>query len=122
MKKTISVFIVFVLLLSTASVAFAAKTYKVYFDLTSDDNILFSTYDMNVYVDDEYIGTLQDGKYMTALVELEKGKHVLEVTQDGKSKNHDTEKFKIDGETTVSALIKHGKMISTLKSLKPIRD
>ena len=118
MKKTISLFIVFVLLISNAYVAYAAKTYKVYFDLTSDDNLVFSTYDMNVYVDDEYIGTLQDGKHMTALVELEKGKHVLEVTQDGKQKNHDSEKFKIDDETTVSALIKHGNNDIDIKKFK----
>lgn len=118
MKKIISMLIVFILLFSMTSVALAAKTYKVYFDLTSDDNILFSTYDMNVYVDDEYIGTLEDGKHMTALVELEKGKHVLEVTQDGKSKNRDTEKFKIDGETTVRALIKHGKNDIDIKKFK----
>lgn len=118
MKKILSLLIILILLLSMASVAFAAKTYKVYFDLTSDDNIIFSTYDMHVYIDDEYIGTLQDGKHMTALVELEKGKHVLEVTQDGKSKNHDTEKFKIDGETTVSAIIKHGKNDIDIKKFK----
>ena len=118
MKKIISLLVTFVLLLSMTVSALAAKKYKVYFDLTSDDNILFSTYDMNVYVDDEFIGTLEDGKHMTALVELEKGKHVLEVTQDGKSKNHDTEKFKIDGETTVSALVKHGKNDIDIKKFK----
>ena len=118
MKKTISLFIVLVLLLSLPSVAFAAKTYRVYFDLTSEDNILFSTYDMKVYVDDKYIGTLQDGKHLTALVELEKGKHVLEVAQDGKSKNKDTEKFKIDGETTVSAFVNHGKNDIDIKKFK----
>ena len=118
MKKTISLFIVLVLLLSLPSVAFAAKSYRVYFDLTSEDNILFSTYDMKVYVDDKYIGTLQDGKHLTALVELEKGKHVLEVAQDGKSKNNDTEKFKIDGETTVSAFVNHGKNDIDIKKFK----
>jgi len=57
--------------------------YPVQIDLDCEENIMFSTYDVDVYVDDVLIGMLEHGSAQTYDTELSEGDHTLKLTEEG---------------------------------------
>ena len=55
-------------------------TYQVYFKIRSDDNLMFSQYDIDLSLDGNKVGTVANGKYFTFLAELSKGRHTILAT------------------------------------------
>ena len=84
-----------------------ARTFEFYIDLHSDDNLFFSTYDMDVFLDGVEIGTVADGQYFSKLVDVSKGKHTLSICKSGDHSLNAEKVLTIKGPTTFSATISH---------------
>ena len=52
---------------------------KVYFEIESDDNFIFSTYDVVVSLDNTVIMTIPNGEIRTSYQEIMEGEHTLSV-------------------------------------------
>ena len=88
-----------------------AQHFSLYLDIQSTDNIVLNKYDVELYVDDVFIGKIKNGEYYTQLIEVEEGLHIVAVY---KSSNHDIcarEEINVCGNTTFQAQIDHGKEI-----------
>ncbi len=90
--------------------------YQFYIDAKSDANLLFSTYDIEIHVDDQYLGAIPNGEYFTQLIELEEGKHVLVFSEAGNSSNKAEESFELTGDKSFSCELEHGMDKITLKN------
>lgn len=107
-------FLSFVCLLCLFSSLIVAKVAadndcELYIDIHSDENLIRATYDMDIFLDGEYLGTVANGEYYTELVEVDFGKHELEVCNANDNSINATKKFKIDSDMTLSTLVKHSK-------------
>ena len=51
--------------------------HQLYFDVDFEGNWFFSTYDVELYLDKDKIGTLPHGKHYTSLAEVEEGTHAV---------------------------------------------
>lgn len=111
MRRVLSFLTVIALLLSfCASTSFGVDdTCQLYLDLQSEENLLRATYDMEIYLDDDYIGSVENGKYFTLLVEVSKGKHELEVCKSGDNSISALKKFKIESDMTLCSVVAHSK-------------
>lgn len=56
--------------------------FTIQIELECIENLLFSKYDIDIYVDDTEIGTLEHGATDTFEVKLEEGAHTLKVTKE----------------------------------------
>ncbi|MBR6376817.1 MAG: zinc-ribbon domain-containing protein [Oscillospiraceae bacterium] len=83
------------------------KTHDLYLDLTSDINLFFDTYDMEIYLDQDEIGIVSNGKLFTKLVEVPEGKHELYVYKSGDHSIKATKTLSVSGPTTFTATILH---------------
>ncbi|MCR5230156.1 MAG: PASTA domain-containing protein, partial [Solobacterium sp.] len=84
------------------------RLVRLYVDVKSESNLLFNTYDMDIYVDDHNLGTVKNGDSFTALAEVIEGSHEIYAY---KSSNHSTSAYKqidVNGDTTFSSRISHG--------------
>ena len=71
------------------------KVEKYQLDITVSciENLLFSRYDIDVYVDDNFLGTIDHGKEKNFQINLEEGKHSFRVERKGDSDVDGTEQF-----------------------------
>jgi len=58
--------------------------YDLYLDIECEQNFMFSTYDVEVYLDESRVGLIPHGKHFTRLIEnVEEGSHELSFYKDG---------------------------------------
>lgn len=57
--------------------------YQLYLDIESSTNLIFSTYDVEIYLDNAKLGNISNGKNYTALREVEEGNHVINFYKNG---------------------------------------
>ena len=93
-----------------------APSHEVCIDVLSCENLLFNMYDMTVYVDDEEIGTVANGKRLIKYIDLTEGSHTLKVCKFGKEKVSHNITFDITEDTTVTCELKHKN--NSIKCLK----
>jgi len=95
MKRTLVWMLTFALLLSqfacaepnldgdeTSSKQLPKPVYSVQLDINCEENLMFSRYDIDVFVDDNKIGTFDHGTTVTYQLELEEGSHTLLLTKE----------------------------------------
>lgn len=85
--------------------------YQLYIDLTSEDNLFLSTYDMNVYLDDKQIGTVPNGKVFTSMNDVLEGNHTIRVSNIGNDDITASKQITVSEDMSFSADIAHGKTI-----------
>ena len=78
----------------------ASDTVKLYFDIEFIPNLVFSTYDIEVYVDDLKIGTIPHGKHFTYLMDIEKGKHTVKFYKDSDNDVSSSKNIDINNDST----------------------
>lgn len=61
------------------------ERYSLEMDVSCEENLFFSRYDVDVYVDDEKVGTLDHGMQRTFDLEISEGTHVFRVAEKGNS-------------------------------------
>ena len=80
---------------------------KLYIDLYSDTNLLFSTYDITVFFDGSEIGTVANGKEFTYLADTFSGEHELYFCKAGETTPSGKKKLVINGDTTYTCDLSH---------------
>lgn len=76
-------------------------TYSLAIELASQENLLFSKYDVEVYLDDSLLGTIDHGTTNKFTAEVTKGKHRLMLTKEGDSSVDGQIEIEVAGETTL---------------------
>ena len=85
---------------------------QLYLDIESENNLLFNTYAMDIYYDDELQGTVANGDTFTKLISTETGRHELRFRN---SEDHSTTAYRnidLTGDSTYRCTVSHGKNIS----------
>lgn len=84
------------------------KICKLYIDVSSDANLFFDTYDMDIYLDGDTVGTVSNGQNITKLMEVVEGTHVIKAVNSGNDSKNASKSFDVDSDVTFSADIAHG--------------
>ncbi|MBR4341245.1 MAG: hypothetical protein IKP88_00785 [Lachnospiraceae bacterium] len=123
MKKRNLIFLVlFILLLMLTGCALFQKedttvdaeaeakkpTYKLYLSVNLASNSSYP-YDIAVFIDDKEVGTVADGKSLSAIVDVKEGTHELRINKLGKKSIKVTKTIEIKGDTSFSCDVKHKK-------------
>lgn len=124
MKKIISLLLVVCCLFGcggTTTSTLEEKTvnyYKVYLDLSIDPNFLFSIYDVDVYMDDDKLGTIKQYDYFTYTIDsLIEGEHTISFKKSDSSSVKGKIKLELNSDKKVTAEIKtHSSEIEILSS------
>ena len=95
-----------------------SKKCKLYLDLHSETNLLFSTYDMTVKLDGNEIGTIPNGEIFTYLTEVFNGKHTLYFCKSGSTSPRTTTSIDVSGDLTYSCDLSHGGSSIEIKNEK----
>ena len=92
------------------------SSHEVCIDVLSYENLLFNMYDMVIYIDEEEVGTVANGKRLIKYIDLSEGSHTLKACKYGKEKVCHNITFDITKDTTVTCELKHKK--NSIKCLK----
>lgn len=85
---------------------------KLYLKIDFEANLIFSTYNVELYLDDEYISTMPHGQFFAKELDVKAGKHVLTFKEEN-GINSNTTDFTIKTDSTFSCRIKcHNSTIS----------
>ena len=108
MKKRKWFFLVVALLTVTGviKVSCLAAEYSLYLDINFVGNLIFSTYDVDVYLDDEKIATLPHGEDYTQLIEgIEEGYHTIKFCNTDAPNVSGEDIFEVKNDTTLQCTI-----------------
>ena len=94
------------------------KLCQVYIQLTSESNLLFSTYDIDVYLGEEKLGTIGNGETFTHLIDLAEDEYELIAYNSGNNSIKATKKLQVNGDITVCSDISHGKSSIEFKNIE----
>lgn len=107
MKRLLTVFMSFTMILGLTACG-GSKTetkepeeekYTVKIEIAFIENLFFSKYDVNIFLDNEVIGTLEHGATDIYTIEIEEGEHTLKVEKERESKESEiTEEDEANGE------------------------
>lgn len=75
--------------------------YEVVLDIVCEENIIFSQYDIDVYVDDKLEGSVEHGKNEIINIYLSEGAHSIKFTEKGDDSVCGTDEISISGKSTV---------------------
>lgn len=92
-------------------------SYPVHLSVDCSENLLFSRYDLTIYVDSEKVGTLDHGAEDSWDLTLDKGQHTLRVQKADDSSVDGRKTFKVDQNEKVSCTVypKHDQIEISLK-------
>lgn len=103
MKRLLIVFMSFMMILGLTACG-GSKTetekpegekYKVKIEIACIENLFFSKYDVNIFLDNEVIGTLEHGATDIYTIEIEAGEHTLKVEKEDDSSVDGTVRFTV---------------------------
>ncbi len=102
-------------------------TYQVDFDISSHANLIFSTYDITITVDENEIGTVSNGNRFTYTAVLSGGKHKLTFCKSGASSPKATRTVNVTGNISYSCNLTHesssiGIENETIKDIIPVES
>lgn len=78
------------------------EKFTVQAEIECEENLLFSRYDVNIFIDDELLGTLEHGATDTYTAELVKGEHTLKAEKEDESDVDGTVEFEVSENTELS--------------------
>ena len=78
------------------------EKFAVQVEIACEENLLFSRYDVNIFIDDELLGTLEHGATDTYTVELVEGEHTLKAEKEDESDVDGTVEFEVSENTELS--------------------
>lgn len=106
MKRFLSAFIAMLLmLLLFCATSFAASVYKVTIDVDFIGNLIFSTYDVDMYLNDLLLEQLPHGKDYEGTFYAEEGTNTIYFYKDGDKSIKGTLKIDLTGDATVKCTI-----------------
>ena len=95
----------------------AAGKIKLYLDLKSEANLFFDTYDIDIFVDEQEVGSVSNGARFTKLIDVSTGQHELMFCKASNQSVFATKNINITEDTTFQCDIAHGGSIN-LKNMK----
>lgn len=72
-----------------------AEKFTVQVKIECEENLLFSRYDVNIFIDDKLLGTLEHGATDTYTAELVEGEHTLKAEKEDESDVDGTVEFEV---------------------------
>ncbi len=84
------------------------KICVINFNIKSETNLLFSRYDIEVYFDDELIGTVANGKTLSVKKEVIEGNYEIQAVNAEKNSVKEIKKIELKGNITFSCELAHG--------------
>lgn len=94
------------------------KTYPVSLELESQENLLFSKYDVQVYLDEQPLGTIDHGTTSSFTAELTKGQHHLVLKKDDDPSVDGQVSFEVTGETDLRYRFESNRQQIILKEIE----
>ena len=79
----------------------APTVYNVYLDFDFEQNLFMATYDIEIYLDDKYVGVIEHGKAFTKQIEAEPGQHSFVFYKETDNSVSATKKCDITQDCTV---------------------
>ena len=83
--------------------------HQIYLDISFEKNLLFAKYDVEVYVDDTEIGTVEHGNNLTLLTAVDEGAHTIIFYKASDNSVKATKEIKVIEDTTYKFLIHSNK-------------
>ena len=129
MKRIGKIFILLTLFLygcgsnpeKTASAeAESVPMYKIYIDVKSETNLMFSKYDIQIDLDDKELGTVANGKTFSKVIEVEEGQHEITFSKAGDSSVNAKKSIDVSGDMTFTCEIAHSKNTIELKNIETV--
>lgn len=97
------------------------KMYQLYIDISSESNIIFNKYDVEIYLDEKELGTVANGKSFSTLVEVLEGDHELIICKAGESSKKASKNIVVNADMTFSCDVGHGSSIE-LKNISTVEN
>ncbi|MBQ3968635.1 MAG: PASTA domain-containing protein [Lachnospiraceae bacterium] len=86
----------------------SSANYSLSLKIRSDDNLMFSTYDITISLDSTEIGSVANGKTFEYSANISGGEHTLDFCKSGASSPKCSKTIVITEDTAYSCLLKHG--------------
>lgn len=82
--------------------ATTSDEYQLYLDINYEQNAFLSKYDIEIWLDDEEVGNVKNGKTFTKLLTINGGSHELSFYKSGDQTIKASKKIKLESDVTVS--------------------
>lgn len=98
------------------------EKFTVQVEIACEENLLFSRYDVNIFIDDELLGTLEHGATDTYTVELVEGEHTLKAEKEDESDVDGTVEFEVSENTELSYQLSLSRDQIEIEKIEPEQD
>lgn len=98
------------------------EKFAVQVEIACEENLLFSRYDVNIFIDDELLGTLEHGATDTYTVELIEGEHTLKAEKEDESDVDGTVEFEVSENTELSYQLSLSRDQIEIEKIEPEQD
>lgn len=117
MRRLVALTLVFIACFVFSFHAQADETnhVKLYIDITSEDNLMFSTYAITITLDGTEIGSVANGKVFTYMAEVLVGEHSLIFCKAGSTSPQCTKKISISDDMTYACVLSHSSSAIEIK-------
>ena len=96
------------------------KKCLLYINLTSDSNLIFSTYGMEILLNEAEIGTVENGKTITKLQQVIEGNYTLTARKSGDNSLKATKELTVSSDMTFKSDIGHSGSSIEFKNMETI--
>ena len=97
------------------------QKYQLYIDVKSEYNIMFSKYAMELYIDEQSIGTVNNGESFSKLMDVEEGNHTITAINTENNYIKAANTINVANDMTFKSNIAHGETIE-FKNSETISD
>lgn len=98
------------------------EKFAVQVEIACEENLLFSRYDVNIFIDDELLGTLEHGATDTYTVELVEGEHTLKAEKEDESDVDGTVELEVSENTELSYQLSLSRDQIEIEKIEPEQD
>lgn len=98
------------------------EKFTVQVEIACEENLLFSRYDVNIFIDDELLGTLEHGATDTYAAELIEGGHTLKAEKEDESDVDGTVEFEVSENTELSYQLSLSSDQIEIEKIEPEQD
>ena len=98
------------------------EKFAVQVEIACEENLLFSRYDVNIFIDGELLGTLEHGATDTYTAELVEGEHTLKAEKEDESVVDGTVEFEVSENTELSYQLSLSRDQIEIEKIEPEQD
>ena len=98
------------------------EKFTVQVEIACEENLLFSRYDVNIFIDDELLGTLEHGTTDTYTAELVEGEHTLKAEKEDESDVDGAVEFEVSENTELSYQLSLSRDQIEIEKIEPEQD